>query len=74
MVGVRKADGWHFFVRVATTQHFGGTREIYVTEQIFGAICERLERATWDVCFLVSIFQVREEFVSFFVSPSSRAH
>jgi hypothetical protein len=28
VVGVRKADGWHFFVRVATTQHFGGTREI----------------------------------------------
>lgn len=28
VVGVRKANGWHFFVRVATTQHYGGTREI----------------------------------------------
>jgi len=28
VVGVRKADSWHFFVRVATTQQYGGTREI----------------------------------------------
>lgn len=28
VVGVRKADGWHFYVRVATTQHYGGTREL----------------------------------------------
>ncbi len=34
---------------------------------------DRLERATWDVCFLVLIFQVREEFVSFFVSFLMRA-
>jgi hypothetical protein len=34
---------------------------------------DRLERATWDVSFLVLIFQVREEFVSFFVSFLTRA-
>jgi Resolvase, N terminal domain len=33
---------------------------------------DRLERATWDVCFLVLIFQVREEFVSFLVSFLTR--
>jgi len=39
-----------------------------VTDLEKRASFDRLERATWDVCFLVSIFQVREEFVSFFVS------
>ncbi|MEM7422294.1 MAG: hypothetical protein AAF334_01150 [Pseudomonadota bacterium] len=28
VVGVRKADGWHFYVRVSTTQAYGGTREL----------------------------------------------
>ena len=28
VVGLRKDDGWHFFVRTSTTQAYGGTREL----------------------------------------------
>jgi len=28
VIGMRKADGWHFFVRIATTEAYGGTREL----------------------------------------------
>jgi hypothetical protein len=37
------------------------------------ASLDLLEGATWDVCFLVSIFQVREEVVSFFTSTLNAA-
>jgi len=46
----------------------GGGSLFSVTDLEKRASFDRLERATLDVCFLVSIFQVREEFVSFFVS------
>jgi hypothetical protein len=46
---------------------------LYDTDLEKRASFDRLERATWDVCFLVSIFQVREEFVSFFVSFRARS-